>query len=380
MRPLLVASDVHLSHGGSGATSRALGELVRKSGGHELVLAGDIFNLSLDAPSRSAVESVVSMFAEHSELAAALGSHLGAGGALTLIAGNHDAAGMVPELREALLGRFQLGSQAELRVTPWFVRRGKVHVEHGHFYDPDNAPAHPLVAWSPETEALGVAITRRFLRQHDAFDFAHAYETTPLAGLSRAIKLFGARTPLMIARWFSVASKLCTEARDPRRFDAERSTGAERSESFATDAGLDPAMILALLAAGPQPTHGDFGATFMRLYNDRVLATLGLLSGGAARLLVKSRAGSALAVASALYLLSSVARLGNRYEALPVQRLRRAAQRVRELSGAEMVIFGHTHVEDQALGYLNSGSFCYGRARRPYVYVDEHGNAERRYA
>jgi hypothetical protein len=185
---------------------------------------------------------------------------------------------------------------------------------------------------------------------------------------------------MMIAEWFAVSGKLCAEARNPQRFDAERDAGSAQREAWAESAGLDPKTIDALLAAGSHPTHGDFGKTFMRLYTDRVLATVGLLSGGAARLLIRSRAAGALAALSALYLLSSVARFGNRYEALPVQRLRRAAQKVRELSGAEMVIFGHTHVEDAALGYLNSGSFCYAQNRRPYIHVDAHGHAERRYA
>jgi len=74
-----------------------------------------------------------------------------------------------------------------------------------------------------------------------------------------------------------------------------------------------------------------------------------------------------------LYLIQSVQRTGNRYEDLPVERLRAAAERVRELTGATAVIFGHTHRVDQVAGYANCGSFGYSGQDRPYVRVTETG-------
>jgi len=74
-----------------------------------------------------------------------------------------------------------------------------------------------------------------------------------------------------------------------------------------------------------------------------------------------------------LYLIQSVQRTGNRYEDLPEERLRAASLRVRELTGADSVIFGHTHHVDQVPGYANSGSFGYSEQGRPYVRVDELG-------
>jgi hypothetical protein len=42
------------------------------------------------------------------------------------------------------------------------------------------------------------------------------------------------------------------------------------------------------------------------------------------------------------------------------------------------VVFGHTHVEDDAEGYLNSGSFAFPRLDgRPYVHVSEAGEVRR---
>ena len=113
----------------------------------------------------------------------------------------------------------------------------------------------------------------------------------------------------------------------------------------------------------------------MRLYFDRVFASAGLLLSGAASLAWKSRAGGIAGLLAGLYLIQSVQRTGNRYEDLPVERLRAAAARVRELTFAETVIFGHTHQVDEGNGYANSGSFGYSQHGRPYVRVDESGIA-----
>jgi hypothetical protein len=246
-------------------------------------------------------------------------------------------------------------------------------VEHGHFYDPDNAPAHPLAEWTPETEPLGIALTRRFVRPSGAYHFSHAHETTPLAGISRAFRVYGARTPLIIAQWFRVAGKLCLETRQHDRFDAELSAGAAALASFSELVQLDPQVLRTLLESGAVPTHRNFKKTFMRLYFDRVFASSSLLLSTAAYLAWKSRAAGIVSLLAGLYLIQSVQRTGNRYEDLPVERLRAAAARVRELTAAQSVIFGHTHHVDEVPGYANSGSFGYSEQRRPYVRVSETG-------
>jgi len=111
------------------------------------------------------------------------------------------------------------------------------------------------------------------------------------------------------------------------------------------------------------------------LYFDRVFASSGLLLSSAAYLAWKSRAAGIVGLLAGLYLIQSVQRTGNRYEDLPVERLRDAARRVRELTSAKTVIFGHTHQVDEVSGYANSGSFGYSRQGRPYVRVDQDGLA-----
>jgi UDP-2,3-diacylglucosamine pyrophosphatase LpxH len=373
MQPFIVASDLHLSADASAGTVRDLARLLEDNPGQELILAGDVFNLSWEAPGRSAVEAVLTLLDSFPDLKAALRKHLAAGNALTFLAGNHDAGLQAEELREALLNKLELASGSPLELAPWFVRRGRVHVEHGHFYDPDNAPAHPLAEWSPATEPLGIAITRRFVRPSGAHHFSHAHDTTPLAGIAKAFRVYGARTPLIIAQWFQVAARLCLETRELGRFDAEHAAGEAALEHFSKLVELEPSVLHALLDSGAIPTHRDFRKTFMRLYFDRVFATSGLLLSSAAYLAWKSRAAGIAGLLAGLYLIQSVQRTGNRYEDLPVERLRAAAQRVRELTGAEGVIFGHTHQVDQVPGYANSGSFGYSGQNRPHVRVNETG-------
>jgi hypothetical protein len=366
---------------GSERSASRLARLIRGHAGHEIVLAGDIFNLSIDAPSRDPAASVRDTVANYPDLSGALRDHLTAGHGITFIGGNHDAGIVTRGTRERLLELCGLNGDAHLAIEPWFIRRGGVHVEHGHVHDPDNAPAHPLAVCSPETEPLGVSLTRRFLSPHDAFTFAHAHHTTPLQGFTHAIKTFRGRAPLIVLHYFLIASRLTAEAAVPERLGAEKARGRDAVSAFAARSGLPADVLLGLLAELPRPTHEDFQQTFFRLYFDRVLATLGV-AGGAARVLFGGAGGvvgGALALSSALYLRHSVKKGVDRYSSLPVKRLYAGAELVRRMTDARTVVFGHTHCEDEAEGYVNSASFTYTRrAGSPYLFVSPAGEIERR--
>lgn len=379
-RPLLILSDVHLGKAGPKGPAADLARLLAESPDHELVLAGDVFDLSVDPPDRAAADSVVELLKLRPELCAALGAHLNRGSPVTLVAGNHDAAITAEPVRQALLSLFGVSGAAKLSLAPWFVRRGDIHIEHGHLFDPDNAPSHPLAPWSARTEPLGVALTRRFLAPTGALQFAHAHETTPLSGLMRAFAEFGVRTPWVILRYFSTAGKLCLEAGRQPGLASEREQGRLLLGAFSELAGLEAEVLQRLSEFGAQPTHHRFRDIFMRLYFDRVLAGLGLASGAIAAAAVGSAAGTGVAALSLGYLAASTAVNGtNRYSGRPEQRLRDAAARIREVSGASVVIFGHTHREDETPGYFNSGSFVYSRKDgRPHLVVAEDGVVSRR--
>ncbi len=378
MRRTLVLADLHLAHEGTLAAGDDLARLVRRHGGDEIVLAGDSFDLSVDPPSRDPLESLLALLRPQRELRDALHAHLSAGHPVALLGGNHDAALSSDMTRAALLQWLALDSSAPLSLPPWFVRRGPVHIEHGHVFDPDNAPAHPLSSWSPATEPLGIALTRRFLAPSGALAFAHAHETTPLAGFLRTFRLYGARAPVVVARYFATAISLCLEAGKQPGLSEERTSGESRLPEFADSHGLCVDALSELTRAVPKPRHHEPKETFERLYFDRIGAAVLTTAAGIVAL-GGSAPAAAMAVAGAAFLGYSVSKGVSRYSGEPERRLRDGAELVRSLTGARHVVLGHTHREDEAPGYFNTGSFAFSRAMgRPHLLVDADGNIERR--
>ena len=370
--PLLIVGDVHLRRTPRPAVDEALAKLVERHPDHEVVLNGDSFDLSTDPPEHPPWESVARILATNSLSRNALSAHLSRGGQLTLVAGNHDAALSSPEVTDVL--RSKLG--AGLSVAPWFIRRGAVHIEHGHLYDPDNAPSHPLARWSLATEPLGVALTRRFVAASGVWEFAHGNETTPLAGLLGTIRRHGARAPLKIWRYYSVATELTFEAGRQPGIDEERARGALAVAELAREVGVDADALHALALASWGATHHRRGATFQRLYLDRSLATAILLA-AAGVALAGSPVGAGAALLSASYLGWSISRGTNRYRGLVTRRMDDAAAQIAELTHASVVVLGHTHQVADRDGYLNPGSFAYptGSERR-FVRVLQDGSPE----
>lgn len=370
--PLVILSDLHLSHGESVSTAHAFAEVARRSAGHELVLGGDVFGLSSDPRSRNPIESVSTLLAAETVLSDALRDHLRGGSRVTLIAGNHDAALTLPGMRQSILSQLELSEAAPFSIEPWFIRRGAVHVEHGHLWDPDNAPAHPLAPWSPDVEPLGIQLTRRFIARNDVWAFAHAHETTLVEGMKRAFRVFGRRAPGLVARYFATSALICVETLLGRDFASERASGDRALPHQAEASGVELGALEALLDEAPRPTHLEFTDTFLRLYYDRVLSALGIGTGAILMLARRSPAGMALALGSSAYWSWNVRRSGSRYQDRPVQRLRDGASRVAALTGAKLVVFGHTHVAEVRGSYANAGSFGYPGpgGSRPYLVIE----------
>lgn len=378
-RPLLVVSDTHLGTDTRSHVGADLARLIDTHPAAEIVFGGDAFDLS-HAPRHEHQGPLLSALLDQSpEFVASLHRRLSAGRPVTVLAGNHDAALGNDELGGILRARLDVTDGAPLTMTPWFVRRGDVHLEHGHVYDPDNAPIHPLAEWSERTEPLGIALTRRFVVATGASHFSHAQDSTPVRALARAFRLYGFRAPGMIASYFRTAISLCIEGGQglaPRE-SHERALGAARLDGFAEETELPGAVLSELLAQAPRPTHLSRRDLFLRLYFDRVFASLILASSLAS--IPRKPTAAITALASFAYLAGSTMRSHDRYGDLPPKRLQLGAARVRATTGARLVVFGHTHhvvVDD---GYLNTGSFAFPRGTgRPYVYVDETGAAELR--
>jgi predicted phosphodiesterase len=377
VRPLVVMSDLHLGPRGQDVLVADVASLIGAHPGHEIILNGDTFALSADPDPTDPFRLADAVLAGQPQLRTALRDHLAQGSPVTMVAGNHDAALGLPRARARLLLALGLADSAPLTLVPWFVRRGRAHVEHGHVYDPDNAPAHPLVPWSPAVEPLGVALTRRLIAPFAADRFAHAYDTTPLLGLRRALGTYGSRGLALALGYFAVALSLVGRAGKPGSAEGQDEGAACRG--YARTHGLAAEQMQALLEIRALPTHHSRVLTFRRLYLDRALAFVCLLLG-----LLGAWATAAPelwwvgAVAGTL-LVGSVLLSPSRYRGLTEARLRSAARRIIGATAVDLVVFGHSHFVESSPGYCNTGLFASSKDEgRRYLLVETSGQASLR--
>lgn len=372
----VLLSDLHLNAKSRESTARALQTVLARHPTCHLVLNGDVFELSA-FPAHAPLESALACILEaQPEFVSSIQAHLERGAQVTFVAGNHDA-GLVQ--LEAALAATLGTAHARPKVVPWFMRLGSVHVEHGHVYDPDNAPLHPLADFRSETEPLGAALMRRFITHAGALEFAHAHDTTPVQGVARAFRIYGARAPGLIARYFATAFALCWEAATRRGHERELAylEGQPRVSALAVEQALSFERVETLLASMPAPTHAHFTRLFARLYFDAIFVGLaGTAALARFALLGSPPALGALALASG-YL--AAAQPKRRYQGRPCKELRTAAHEVARLTEASQVVFGHTHVEEDDGVYFNLGTFTYSRGPRSYAVLLEDDRVQREY-
>jgi len=383
MSPALLTSDVHLSQARGQSASRALGRLISQHPGKSVLLVGDIFDLSLTPLNDRPAETLGRILAAHPEWVMASRAHLESGGRLCFVPGNHDAE-LCESATAAVLHRaLAPPDDRQLAVAPWFYRHGSVHIEHGHVYDPDCAPNHPLSPTNAHSEGLGTALVRRFLAPSDSLEFAHAHELTPRSGFLLAAKKWGVSAPIHMLQYFRTAAGLCLESLAVKRtVMAAWTAGTTALPEHAERTGLPIAVVEALLAGVPQPTHHAFKDTFLRLYFDRIVAG-GAAAVGTALLpfgaVAPSLVGpSALLLAAGGAYLAASSRRARLHRDGPVEALALAAERIRALTDCSLVVFGHSHVPSEQPGYVNLGSFGFAASARPYLLLDEAGRSETR--
>ena len=376
-RPTIVLSDLHLGPTCPPAASIAAARVVERHPEHEVFLMGDTFDLSIDPLSMDPARSVIGSLEKNPALSTALQRKLERGVPVVLFAGNHDAQLAQPHVREKILARWSLPESAPLTCGLWCARRAGIHFEHGHIYDPDNAPTHPLVAPSQNTEPLGVTLMRRVLAPSRALYFAHAHELTPLKGLGQAFVKLGVRAPELIARYYIESARIVAGA-TPASFSAELWQGEQEVVAYAQTHGFDADELRRLLQSRAVPRHHQREAVFKRLYLDRSIATAAWWSSSLLGLITLQPAYWAITGVSLGSLMLSLSRGKNRYGGSLLIRMQTAATSVAALVGARAVVFGHTHVEESHRGYVNTGSFAFGGALgRSYLILDPEGTLVR---
>lgn len=355
MRRTLVLADVHLTRSTPKEVSADLRELVDAHRGQRIFVAGDLFDRSAEGRPLPSLEEV---FTVHHDLRRALGEHLEHGGELRLAAGNHDAE--VGELGfvEALAQTLDLSTAARARLvsTPWFFREAGLHVEHGHVFDPDNAPAHPLFRGAP---SLGVRFVHDFIAPTGAYAYLNRNDKLPLELFVEAFTRYGARGPYVVATFFRAAFAALANAGPFYDLLGERAAGDALLAAFAEAAGLSVDDLRTVLAQTEAPTMSDLSATFGRLYLDRVAFTVTLLASGGLALAGRRKAAFALAAIGLGALVSSWAASYNRYAGKVIARLGAGARLVAEHTNADLVVLGHAHHAEVSEKYANPGSFSF---------------------
>lgn len=373
---MIVLGDVHLTTKTPRAVGRDLARLLAAHPGQRVVACGDLFDVSADLPDAPPHRAMAAALAAHPEARRALGEHVDRGGELLLVAGNHDAFLGAPGAPAAVADALGVDRAARDRITatPWFVRDEGLHLEHGHLYDEDNAPEHPLVEGEP---SLGVHFVRSFIAPTGAFAYLEANDDTPLRLFLSAFRWYGPRGPYVVYRYFRAAFEAMAMSGPLYRAHHERGLGDEVMEAFAREAGVSRDLAEAVLAQAAVSTLKDTRATVSRLYFDRVVATLATTAGlsalAAGRRSTTTRvAGSALLALGLGWLAATWLVRFDRFGGTVPERLRAGAARVRAATGASVVVFGHAHREALEDGYANTGSFAFpGRAPgRPYLAIE----------
>jgi UDP-2,3-diacylglucosamine pyrophosphatase LpxH len=383
VRPTVVLADVHLVRTTPAPVTNDLARLIRSHAGHRIVVNGDLFDLSADDVRLPRDVAVGQALAAHPAALSALSEHVDRGGELWLVSGNHDAEVGAPGFRETLLAELRVSPEARdrVRTSAWFFRVGGLHVEHGHLYDPDNAPAHPLVMGEP---SLGVHFVEQFIGPAGAHRYLTANDDTPLHLFLSSFAWYGPRAPYVIYRYFYTAFGALLRSGPLYRANGEVDLGRNRVRAASDVLGVTGDEIERLAALRATPTLESTARTFSRLYFDRVIGTLSLSAGLGAALSGQRRAASALGALGASILAGSWAMGHNRYRGSVSERLAASARAVANVANVPLVVFGHTHSEALEEGYANTGSFSFpGRAPgRPYLLIEgshEAPRAVRRY-
>lgn len=413
MHDLYVVSDLHMGRGLNPATRRfhrletffyeadlrafarwACDEAKARGRSFKLVLNGDVFDLLRVEPEDvplshgslapdAAARLVGEILAGHPQFVDGIAEVILEGHEVVQLPGNHDLEVQWPQVQDAIRnavvervverGGAAEAARARLTFAPWFFHEaGRVWIEHGCQYDPENAYRFPLRSALPESEAgmreaeldmpLGNFV-QRYLYNH----FGSITFIVPSAKAHvRYFKWLLLNSPATLLRvtlrhvpfGFRVVRRLA-KAATTMKGEIRRIHDREL-EALAASSGLAGRLhaIDALKVPGADAVNAVQALSSQFLKSAAILAGLGFAfifarSGGyAIASAVSGGVGvqTVLTLALDLLLLALLAG-GILWAILRVPRdhaprpLRRAAQSIAGLLDVPIVTFGHTHEE-----------------------------------
>ncbi len=318
-----------------------------------------------------------------------LARFLDAGHRVVFVVGNHDAdlwfSGVRADLVDHIAGwaKDPDGARARVSFSPWFYfEEGRAYIEHGHRFDPYATFPDPLTPFEPGRRNLAPNFAHWALRFfcNRVRDFPlHDVDTWTFGDyLAWSTRLRGVRA--LRAGWdyvafvwryaFDAAIDRVRRAFDPGR----RARRRVRLERFASFYRMPLARIRALDALKLPHVGASLGRLGQALYFDRILLLALIVAGLAGSHAIE---GDAVSIVASLGTLAAGV-FGWRWlaRARPVADihplLAAIARRIARLTGARVVVFGHTHrpilerAGDRAR-WLNPGSWEHLPRRRVHA-------------
>lgn len=348
-----------------------------------LVLNGDIYDLDLvtalpeDPPFRvrwlerrcglaptpeKAAWKLSRILEDHPGFVDALARHLGTGGEVVHVLGNHDRELVFEPVRALLVETLKKSAarqglripEGSLRLEPWFFHvPGLLYAEHGNQYDEYNAyrdVLHPLAEEDGEprlVEPMGNLSNRWILSAFGTFNpFSADYLLGPWGYVRHWARHYARRLRPYVRAFLFGASLVLLSLMRTRRRDSKKPERPESLASWADRCGLPVETLEALAALQARPAHERAGLVLRTLWYDRVFLGLGSAAGLAAALLGSWPPGLALAMALALpsAWVFYEARLRQQTVFEVRHRLPRVAARIAELLSVSLVAIGHDHL------------------------------------
>ncbi len=399
---IAVISDVHLHTRTPPGVVEALVRLFLRLADDpapcRMILAGDFFDFSManavPAPSEAGFDvsprekrfgldptgektawKIDLIFGQHPALLPAMARFTSRGNEIVLVPGNHDEEILLPEVQEHLrhLLEGSAGDPDRVRFSPWFYHEpGRVYVEHGHFYDPDNAPSSPLrpcpiPAGSQVVLPLGALVTRYLLSVLRGYDSRGDADRTPWPLLIKVFRSNGIHAPGIIYRYYAMAARVLRMAWARTRGTVPP-VPEETPGRFADRAGVSREQLGRLIPLTAEPTTDSVRRIMARLYLDRSAAFAAFVI-STVLLLPRIMEGGTWSLgvpALSLGVLLFTIRHGNLFGNKTSVACRQASERIREALDVPYVVMGHAHSAEKHVAaspegrertYINTGSF-----------------------
>ncbi|MEE2756622.1 MAG: metallophosphoesterase [Myxococcota bacterium] len=316
----------------------------------------------------------------HRRTVRALARFVDAGHQCVFILGNHDVDLWFDKVRNGLLDALELVSsepekiRQRVRFEPWFYfEENRVYVEHGHRFDPYNTfpdPLQPIVVTDQRQLAptFGHFSLRYFCNRVRSFPI-YDMDKNPMSKIVNwVIKRPKKEVFMAFVYWLSFlwryirANFLIRRSADQKRASL-RQRRREKLRHIAESKGLTLKDVLSL--DGLKRRH--VGASFARLAQSMLLDLIALFSiaGASVVAIIAVADGWNATVATSILVLFVCViwyRLNRTRPIFDVQpMLGRLARKIGRITGAKVVVFGHTHkaaIEKRgATQWLNPGSW-----------------------